>query len=33
LFFDRNVNEPKISRSYPTSNTNFGFSLRFTLAE
>jgi cell surface protein SprA len=32
-FFDRNVNEPKISRSYPTSNTNFGFSLRFTLAE
>ncbi|MEF8844015.1 MAG: cell surface protein SprA [Bacteroidales bacterium] len=33
VFFDRNVNEPKISRSYPTSNTNFGFSLRFTLAE
>ena len=33
MFFDRNVNEPKISRSYPTSNTNFGFSLRFTLAE
>ena len=33
MFFDRNVNEPIISRSYPTSNTNFGFSLRFTLAE
>ena len=33
LFFDRNVNEPKISRSYPTSNTNFGFSFTFTLAE
>jgi len=33
VFYDRNVNEPKISRSFPTSNTNFGFSLRFTLAE
>ncbi len=33
LFYDQNINEPKISRSYPTSNTNFGFSLRFTLAE
>lgn len=33
MFFDRNVNEPKISRSFPTANTNFGFSLRFTLAE
>ncbi|MFP4447435.1 MAG: cell surface protein SprA [Bacteroidales bacterium] len=32
-FFDRNVNEPKISRSYPTANTNFGFSLRFSLSE
>jgi cell surface protein SprA len=32
-FLDRNVNEPKISRSYPTANTNFGFSLRFSLAE
>ncbi len=32
-FFDRNVNEPKISRSYPTANTNFGFSLRFSLTE
>jgi cell surface protein SprA len=33
VFYDRNVNEPKISRSFPTSNTNFGFSLRFTLSE
>jgi cell surface protein SprA len=33
LFYDRNSTEPFISRSYPTSNTSFGFSLRFTLTQ
>jgi cell surface protein SprA len=33
FFFDRNVNEPFVSRSYPTSNTKIGFSFRFTLAQ
>lgn len=33
-YFDRIVNSPLISTSsYPTSNTNFGISLRFTLTE
>lgn len=33
-FYDRVVNTPLISsNSYPTSNTNFGISLRFTLTE
>lgn len=33
-FYDRVVNSPLISSSsYPTSNTNFGISLRFTLTE
>lgn len=33
-FYDRVVNSPLISaNSYPTSNTNFGISLRFTLTE
>lgn len=33
-FFDRIVNTPLISSSsYPTANTNFGLSLRFTLAQ
>ena len=33
-FYDRVVNSPLISASaYPTSNTNFGISLRFTLTE
>jgi cell surface protein SprA len=33
LFFDRTVNNPITSLSYPTANTNFGFSLRFTLVQ
>jgi len=33
-FFDRVVNQPLISSSsYPTANTNFGLSLRFTLTQ
>jgi len=33
-FFDRIVNKPLISSSaYPTTNTNFGLSIRFTLAQ
>lgn len=33
-YFDKIVNSPLISTSsYPTSNTNFGISLRFTLSE
>jgi cell surface protein SprA len=32
LFFDRIVNKPFVSLSYPTANTNIGFSIRFTLA-
>jgi cell surface protein SprA len=31
FFFDRMMNRPFISNQFPTSNTNFGFSLRFTL--
>ncbi len=31
IFFDRIMNNPVISSSFPTSNTNAGFSLRFTL--
>lgn len=33
LFFDRIVNKPFVSLSYPTANTNVGFSIRFTLAQ
>jgi cell surface protein SprA len=33
LFFDRIVNKPFVSLSYPTANTNIGFSIRFTLAQ
>ena len=32
FFYDRIVNKPFVSLSYPTSNTNIGFSVRFTLA-
>lgn len=32
FFYDQVLTKPKISLSYPTSNTNFGLSLRFTLA-
>jgi cell surface protein SprA len=33
LFFDRVMNTPIVSLSYPTANTNIGFSVRFTLAQ
>jgi cell surface protein SprA len=33
LFFDRIVNTPIISTSFPTANTAFGVSVRFTLAQ
>ena len=33
LFFDRVMNKPFVSLSYPTANTNIGFSVRFTLAQ
>ncbi|MDR1056519.1 MAG: cell surface protein SprA [Prevotellaceae bacterium] len=32
LFFDRDVNKPRVS-AIPTSNTNFGFSVRVTLTQ
>jgi cell surface protein SprA len=32
IFYDQVLTRPKISLSYPTSNTKFGVSLRFTLA-
>ncbi|MBK5285300.1 MAG: cell surface protein SprA, partial [Bacteroidia bacterium] len=33
LFYDQNINEPFVSSSYPTSNTNIGFALRFTISQ
>jgi len=33
LYFDKVINKPFTSLSFPTSNTNFGVSFRFTLAE
>jgi cell surface protein SprA len=33
MFYDRIVNTPFVSLSYPTANTNFGFSLRFSLTQ
>jgi len=33
VFYDLNTSTPYISTSYPTSNTNIGFSLRFTLTQ
>jgi cell surface protein SprA len=33
LFYDRQVNKPYISSAYPTFNTNFGVSFRFSLAQ
>jgi cell surface protein SprA len=33
FFVDQRVNNPLISLSYPTSNTNIGFSVRFTLSQ
>lgn len=32
LFYDQVINRPTLNVTYPTSNTNFGISLRFTLA-
>lgn len=32
LFFDKVINEPKVSLAFRTANTNAGISLRFTLA-
>lgn len=33
LFYERVVNKPLITTSFPSANTNFGISLRFTLTE
>lgn len=33
LFFDRVVNKPVVPSSYRNANTNFGFSLRFTMVQ
>jgi cell surface protein SprA len=33
IFYDTNINNPYISLSYPTTNTNFGVSFRFSLAQ
>lgn len=33
LFYDRVVNTPYISLSFPTTNTNFGVSVRYTLTQ
>lgn len=33
LFYDQRINKPFVSLSYPTSNTNIGFSVRFTLSQ
>lgn len=32
-FYDLQINEPLLSSSYPTSNSNYGISLRFSLAQ
>lgn len=33
LFYDRTLNTPYISLSFPTTNTNFGVSVRYTLVQ
>jgi len=33
IFADHTVNNPFVASTFPTSNTNFGFSLRFTLVQ
>ncbi|QZT35856.1 cell surface protein SprA [Halosquirtibacter xylanolyticus] len=33
MYYDRIVNTPYVSISYPTANTNFGFSIRFNLQQ
>jgi cell surface protein SprA len=33
IFYDRTINNPFVATTFPTSNTNFGFSLKFTLVQ
>jgi cell surface protein SprA len=33
VFADRTMNNPFVANTFPTSNTNFGFSLKFTLVQ
>jgi cell surface protein SprA len=33
LFADHTMNNPFVANTFPTSNTNFGFSLKFTLVQ
>lgn len=33
IFADHTLNNPFVANTFPTSNTNFGFSLKFTLAQ
>jgi cell surface protein SprA len=33
IFADREMNDPFVANTFPTANTNFGFSLRFTLVQ
>jgi cell surface protein SprA len=33
VFADHTMNDPFVANTFPTSNTNFGFSLRFTLVQ
>jgi len=33
LFYDQTISKPHVSAQIPTSNTNAGISLRFTLAQ
>jgi cell surface protein SprA len=33
IFADQTINNPFVATTYPTTNTNFGFSLKFTLAQ
>jgi cell surface protein SprA len=33
LYYDKIINKPVVSTSFPTANTNAGFSLRFSLAQ
>jgi cell surface protein SprA len=33
VFFDHMFTNPFVARTFPTANTNFGFSLRFTLVQ
>jgi len=33
IFADHTMNNPFVANTFPTSNTNFGFSLKFTLAQ